>query len=163
MAVKNIDVFIKRPALKEVEKYVLTSYLANDEVKIPRRTPFTNIKNLTDLKADGFFRTETTEVSTEYGGSNVKDAFTNLGYTLPRTEKLILLAKRKAETAVTITFSGNARAGFQPKVITLPAGVAGDIYEIDLYDLGIIIESNREGNARLTLSGALDLLLIARH
>lgn len=162
MATKNIDVIVKRPAGDMATKVDFTSYAANDVIRVPRRTPFLNIKNLTSLKADGFLRTETTQVSTQYGGVNTKDAHTNLGLTLPRTEKLILLAKSPAATAINLTISGNTRAGKQSFVVAIPAGAAGDVHEIDLYDLGFYIESDKEGSATITTDAAVGLVLIAR-
>lgn len=162
MATKNIDVIIKRPAGDMATKVDFTSYAKNDVIRIPRRTPFLNIKNLTELKNNGFLRTETTEVSTNYGGNNDKDGHTNLGLTLPRTEKLILLAKNPEATAVKLTISGNTRAGRKSFDVAIPAGTAGDVYEIDLYDLGFFIESNKEGAATITTNAAVGLVLIAR-
>lgn len=161
MATKNIDVIVKRPAGDMATKVDFTSYAANDVIRIPRRTPFLNIKNLAALKAAGFLRTNTT-VSTKYGGDNTKDAHTNLGLTLPRTEKLILLAKSPSTTAIELTISGNTRAGRQSFTVDIPAGTAGDVYEIDLYDLGFYIESDKEGSATITTDAAVGLVLIAR-
>jgi len=162
MATKNIDVIVKRPAGDMLTKVDFTSYDAKDVIRIPRRTPFLNIKNLAALKAAGFLRTETTQVSTKYGGDNTKDAHTNLGLTLPRTEKLILLAKSPSTTAIELTISGNTRAGRQSFVVEIPAGTAGDVHEIDLYDLGFYIESDTEGSATITTDAAVGLVLIAR-
>ena len=161
MATKNIDVIVKRPAGDMVTKVDFTSYDANDVIRVPRRTPFLNIKNLAALKANGFLRTNTT-VSTKYGGDNTKDAHSNLGLTLPRTEKLILLAKSPSTTAIKLTISGNTRAGRESFVVEIPAGTAGDIHEIDLYDLGFFIESDKEGSATITTDAAVGLVLIAR-
>ena len=162
MATKNIDVIVKRPAGDIATKVDFTAYDAKDVIRVPRRTPFLNIKNLAALKADGFLRTETTEVSTKYGGDNTKDAHSNLGLTLPRTEKLILLAKSPSTTAIELTISGNTRAGRQSFAVDIPAGTAGDVHEIDLYDLGFYIESNKEGSATITTDAAVGLVLIAR-
>lgn len=161
MAIKNIDVIVKRPAGDMATKVDFTSYDANDVIRIPRRTPFSNIKNLAALKAAGFLRTNTT-VSTKYGGDNTKDALTNLGLTLPRTEKLILLAKSPSTTAIELTISGNTRAGRQSFTVDIPKGTAGDVHEIDLYDLGFYIESDKEGSATITTDAAVGLVLIAR-
>jgi hypothetical protein len=161
MATKNIDVIVRRPAGDVVTKVDFTAYDANDVIRVPRRTPFLNIKNLAALKANGFLRTNTT-VSTKYGGDNTKDAHSNLGLTLPRTEKLILLAKSPSTTAIELTISGNTRAGRESFVVEIPAGTAGDIHEIDLYDLGFFIESDKEGSATITTDAAVGLVLIAR-
>ncbi len=161
MATKNIDVIVRRPAGDVATKVDFTTYGANDVIRVPRRTPFLNIKNLAALKANGFLRTNTT-VSTKYGGDNTKDAHSNLGLTLPRTEKLILLAKSPSTTAIKLTISGNTRAGRESFVVEIPAGTAGDIHEIDLYDLGFFIESDKEGSATITTDAAVGLVLIAR-
>lgn len=161
MATKNIDVIVKRPAGDMATKVDFTSYAASDVIRVPRRTPFLNIKNLAALKTAGFLRTNTT-VSTQYGGDNTKDAHSNLGLTLPRTEKLILLAKSPAATAIKLTISGNTRAGKQSFVVEIPAGTIGDVHEIDLYDLGFYIESDKEGSATITTDAAVGLVLIAR-
>lgn len=161
MATKNIDVIVKRPAGDMVTKVDFTAYDAKDVIRVPRRTPFLNIKNLAALKAAGFLRTNTT-VSTQYGGDNTKDAHTNLGLTLPRTEKLILLAKSPSTTKIKLTISGNTRAGRQSFEVEIPAGTAGDVHEIDLYDLGFFIESDKEGSATITTDAAVGLVLIAR-
>lgn len=161
MATKNIDVIVKRPAGDMLTKVDFTAYDAKDVIRVPRRTPFLNIKNLAALKANGFLRTDTT-VSTKYGGDNTKDAHSNLGLTLPRTEKLILLAKSPSTTKIKLTISGNTRAGRQSFEVEIPAGTAGDVHEIDLYDLGFFIESDTEGSATITTDAAVGLVLIAR-
>lgn len=162
MARTNIKVFIKRPGFSMVNKVAFTNVAADDEVRIPRRTPFADIANLQQLKDEGFIRTDT-KVTTKYGGDNEAGSYTKLGLTLPRTEKLILLAKNPAATKVDIVISGNIRAGVEERTITLPAGEEGDIYEIDLFDLGFFIESNEEGSVILTAKNAVELLLIARY
>ena len=161
MATKNIDVIVRRPAGDVVTKVDFTAYDANDVIRVPRRTPFLNIKNLAALKANGFLRTNTT-VSTKYGGDNTKDAHSNLGLTLPRTEKLILLAKSPSTTKIELTISGNTRAGRESFEVEIPKGTAGDVHEIDLYDLGFYIESDKEGSATITTDAAVGLVLIAR-
>lgn len=163
MATKNVKVLIRRPGGDTVTKLVFDSVASGDVVRIPRRTPFNDIVNLAELKADGFIRHKTTTVSSEYGGSDVAGSHTELGLTLPRTEKLILLAKNPGTTAVNITISGNTRAGVQEKTLAIPAGTAGDIYEIDIFDLGFHIEDTVAKSVILKPSGALQLLLVARY
>lgn len=163
MAKRNIDVIIQRPAFSQVNKIDLTEYLGGDVVNIPRRTPYTNIKNLAQLKTDGFFRTKTTEVTEEYGGNNAKDGFTNLGLTLPRTEKLVMLVNNPGETAVDIVVGGNTRTG-QPEQ---ELKVAKGLHTFDLYDLGLLIQDTQEKSATITIKGAttvkLEMVLLARY
>lgn len=162
MAKSNLKVFVRRPGGVMVNKLTFQSLLANDIVRISRRTPYQDIVNLQELKDDGFFRTDVTNVSTKYGGSNTAGDYSKLGLTLPRTEKLILLARNGATTEVKLTISGNDRAGIAERTITLPKGTAGDIYEIDLFDLGFNFESDEEGSVLIKAVGAVDLVLIAR-
>jgi hypothetical protein len=162
MATVNLKVLIRRPGGKEVTKLSFQKVVANDVVRIPRRTPYADIANLQELKDDGFIRSANTNVSTELGGSNTAGAYSKLGLTLPRTEKLILIAKNPAATKVDLTISGNNRAGYQAKDITLPAGVAGDLFELDLFDLGFHFEDNEEGSMKITAKQEVDLVLIAR-
>lgn len=162
MAKSNLKVLVRRPAGVMVNKLKFQSLVANDIVRIPRRTPYQDIVNLQELKDNGFIRTEVTEVSTKYGGKNTAGAYSKLGLTLPRTEKLVLLARNAATTKVDLTISGNDRTGIAERTITLPAGTAGDIYEIDLFDLGFHFESNEEGSMLITAKNAVDLVLIAR-
>lgn len=168
MAVKNMKVIVRRPGGTYATKVVFQTASANDVFNIPRRTPFADIQNLTDLQTDGYFRHKglggggALQVSDELGGVNTAGSFTNLGLTLPRTEKLILLAKMPSTTAVSLEISGNSRAGRDTKTVTLPAGSAGDLYEIDLFDLGLLFEADEKGNVAITAKQAVDLVLIAR-
>lgn len=162
MAKSNLKVLVRRPGGVMVNKLTFQTLAANDIVRIPRRTPYQDIVNLQELKDNGFIRTEVTEVSTKYGGKNTAGAYSKLGLTLPRTEKLVLLARNAAATKVDLIISGNDRAGVVGRTITLPAGTAGDIYEIDLFDLGFHFESNEEGSVLITAKNAVDLVLIAR-
>ena len=163
MAEKNIKVFIRRPGGDTVNKLTFTTYDGDDVVRIPRRTPFADILNLADLKTAGYIRGESQNVATELGGANAAGSLTNLGLQLPRTEKLILLAKNPAVTTLDITLTANTRAGIEEKTLVIPAGVIGDIYEIDLFDLGFHIESNQEGSVKLTPSKDVGLVLVARY
>ena len=162
MAKSNLKVLVRRPGGVMVNKLTFQSLSAKDVVRIPRRTPYQDIVNLQDLKDDGFFRTDVTQVSTKYGGSNTAGDYSKLGLTLPRTEKLILLARNAVATKAELIVSGNDRAGIAERTITLPAGTAGDIYEIDLFDLGFHFESDEEGSMLITATNAVDLVLIAR-
>lgn len=162
MANKNIGVVIQRPGYENINKMVFEKYVANDVINIPRRTPYTRILNLAKLKEDGFFRSESHEVTTDYGGNNAKDGFTNLGLTLPRTEKLILMIKNPGVGAVKIKVSGNVRAGINEIEVDIPAGVEGDLYTFDLFDLGFHITDETK-SAVLTIDKPLEMVLVARY
>lgn len=162
MATTNLKTLISRPGSKDAVKVAFTTLTSGNDVRIPRRLPFADILNLNDLKADGFLRGNNQDVSTEYGGANAAGALTNLGLTLPRTEKLILLAKLPAATDVTLTFTGNADYGFKNKTVLLKGDTIGDIYEIDIYDLGFRFENDAEGSVKISTSASVGLVLIAR-
>lgn len=162
MATKNIKVLVRRPGHDTHTKLTFESITANDVIRVPRRTPYADIVNLDDLKASGFIRTSTTQVTTKYGGSNTAGAYSKLGLTLPRTEKLVLLVKNPATTAVSIKLSGNSRAGMGETTIAIPTGVAGDVYEIDLFDMGLHFNADEEGSLTLTPNAAVGMVLIAR-
>lgn len=161
MATKVIDVLIRRPAYADATKLVLTAYSATDVIKIPRRIPYNNIKNLATLQNDGFFRGANVVVSSELGGDSTKNADTNLGLTLPRTEKLVLLVATGGTDETTIVVSGNHNTGHADHNIVLPAGTKGDLYEVDLFDLGFLFKEN--GDVTFTTNKAIDALLIARY
>lgn len=166
MATTNVKVLIRKPSGNTVTKLPFPANLAaNDIIRIPRRTPYADIINLTELRNDGFFRVPVGDfgVSSELGGSNVAGAETNLGLTLPRTEKLILLAKANNTDKVTLTISGNKRLGKGDTVISFTPAAAGEIFEIDLYDLGFFIEDTKMGHATIKTDKAISFLLVARY
>jgi hypothetical protein len=165
MARKHIPLTIVRPGVEELVPYVFEAVDATDKVAfIPFRYAFADIANVSALQSAGFFRhglqqpsggAASAAVSSELGGSASADTLTNLGYHLPRTEKLILLVKvvtpftADADIA-TITLSGSEKYN-QPEVeLTIDTGVnttadaAGTIYEIDLYNFGLYIGDNAE-------------------
>ena len=162
MARTNVKVIVKRPGFDFVNKIPFTTLEAGDEVRIPRRTPFKDVANLQYLVDTGFLRSEVLEVTDKYGGKNDAGSLTNLGLTLPRTEKLILLVKNPVATKVDLTISGNKRAGTTTRVVEIPAGAIGDIYELDLFDLGLMIEDNVEGSAIIKTSADIGIVLVAR-
>lgn len=147
-AIKNIDLNIKRPGV-DGKPIVFTSVATTaDHLRIPRRYPFADIVNYSDLKTDGFFRHATTTVSTDLGGSAVADTEGNLGFELPNTEKLILLLKRDGVAStgtakLTITIEGSTEYGIEDKVIEIAKDTdfksGTEIREIDLYDFGLYI------------------------
>ena len=154
MAIKNIDLNIKRPS-SAGKKIVFTGIsTADDYFRIPRRYPFADIVDLATLQSDGFFRHTTTSVSTELGGSAVADTEGNLGFELPNTEKLILLAKKGATTEETLVIEGSLQYGYPDITVTLPAGSIGDLFEVDLYDFGLYISG---------IAGEKGLMIKATH
>ena len=143
MARKNVPLTISRPGEQEALNIVFVDYVTEDGFVIPYRYPFDDIENYTALKTAGYFRHDTKEVSTELGGSASEDTFTNLGFELPNTEKLILLVKVKtiigAEDVV-ITIAGSDEYNIDDVELTIPATSAvGEVFEIDLYDFGLLI------------------------
>lgn len=163
----NIPLTIHRPG---VEKLTKVSWVANAAAQtnvIPFRYPFADISNYTALKTDGFFRHTTTDVSTNLGGSKTTNTASNLGYELPRTEKLILLVKvNEALTTdknITIKIEGSTEYNIVDKTYVLAEDgsvdttadavvEAGDIFEIDLYNFGLYIDGGEvtisaDGNA----------------
>lgn len=163
MATKNIKVLVRRPGHDKVTALPLEAITAEDVIRIPRRVPFADIVNLADLKSDGFIRGENQNVSIKYGGNNTAGSYSKLGLTLPRTEKLILLAQNTGTTKVSIELSGNSRVGMDNITIELPANeTSGLIYEIDLYDMGLHFMDDEEGSITLTPDSNTKMLLIAR-
>ena len=162
MATKNLKLTIRIPMGAWATKYDFTSYTALDVVRIPRRYPFADISNFDYLKDNGYFRHETHELSSELGGDNTEDAYTKIGYAIPSTERLILLVKKKVAKEETLTISGGIRKHIETETITIPAGAIGDIYEIDMYDLGLRFEDNEEGSVKFTLANDLDMILVTR-
>lgn len=162
MATTNLKTLVIRPGAEDATKITFTTLSSTDEVRIPRRLPFADVLNITALKASGFIRGANQNVSSEYGGASAAGSLTNLGLTLPRTEKLILLAKLPATTDVELTITGNADYGISSKTIGLEGAVAGDVYSIDLYDLGFRFENDAEGSVKITSNANVGLVLIAR-
>lgn len=147
----NVDakITIKTPT-KAYQSITFQSLSADDVFIIPYRFPYGDIVNATALKADGKLRNDSTTVG-KYGG----------GYQLPQTEKLILLAKLGSADATTLTFTGNEFKGIPNKTVTIAAGSIGDLLEIDLYDLGLLL--TEEGKVKIKTDKALSVSLIARH
>ena len=148
MANVNIKVLIKTPT-KPVEKLVFQEVKANDVIVIPHRTAYTDIVNYDDLEADGVLRAGSKVVG-DYGG----------GLRLPRTEKMYLLLKAKATDTITLTITGNKRLGIADETITITTPTIGDIFEVDLFDFGTMI--NDGGNVKITTDKAVDAVLVAR-
>lgn len=149
MADVSAKVIIKTPT-KAYQSITFQSLSAKDVFVIPYRIAYGDIVNATDLKADGKLRNDSTTVG-KYGG----------GYQLPQTEKLILLAKLGTTDTTTLTISGNTFKGIPDKTVEITAGQVGDLLEIDLYDLGLLL--TEDGEVKATTDKALSVALIARH
>lgn len=164
MARKNIKLHIRKPSTSISTKLTFTTGVVAHGLRIPRRYPMADIVNYADLKAEGFFRHATTNVSTDLGGSDVAGTEGVLGLQLPRTEKLILLVKKGIIGVETITFQGSLQYNIDDLVITIPAGAVGDLYEIDLFDFGLFIGGvpNEKGIAIEVSGTGVGLCLIAR-
>lgn len=165
MARVNIPLTIHRPSVKELVKVAFTANAAGNTNVIPFRYPFADIANYTELKAKGFFRHATTDVSTNYGGSKTTATASSLGYQLPATEKLILLVRVEealtTDKHIVITVKGSEKYGIEDlelkiaEDITVDADgiavVAGDVLEIDLYDFGLLLDA--DGEITITAAG----------
>lgn len=165
MARVNIPLTIHRPAVKELVKVKFTANAAGNTNVIPFRYPFADIANYSDLKAKGFFRHATTDVSTAYGGSKTANTASSLGYQLPATEKLILLVKVASalttDKHIKITVEGSEKYGIADLELKIAeditvdtdgiAVVAGDVLEIDLYDFGLLLDE--DGEITITAAG----------
>ena len=149
MADVSAKVTVKTPT-KAYQSIVFQSLSANDVFIIPYRIAYSDIQNATALKADGKLRNSSTTVG-KYGG----------GYQLPQTEKLILLATLGTTDKTTLTFTGNKFKGIPDKTVEIPAGIVGDLLEIDIYDFGLLL--TEEGEVKVKTDKALSVALIARH
>lgn len=149
MANVSAKVIIKTPT-KAYQSITFQSLSAADVFVIPYRIAYGDIVNATALKADGKLRNDRTTVG-KYGG----------GYQLPQTEKLILLAKLGTTDTTTLTISGNTFKGIPNKTVEITAGAIGDLLEIDLYDLGLLL--TEDGKVEIGTNKALSVALIARH
>lgn len=167
MAIKNIPATIKVPGVDGASSKIefVASAAADDQLRIPRRYPFADISNYSSLKDDGFFRHATTDVSDELGGSKASDTEGVLGYQLPRTEKLVLLAKKGAAEAESITIKGSKQYNIDDLVVEIPSGSSGDLYEIDLYNMGLLLEgvAGEPGVIIESADTTLSLALVVRH
>jgi hypothetical protein len=175
LATKNIDLNIRRPGVDGVgDEIVFTSSAAaKDLLRIPRRYPFADIANYTALKAAGYFRHATLDVSSWGGATKDADKEAKLGYALPQTEKLILLVRRTgvADTGTakqSFIIHGSTEYGIEDQTIEFAADaefVSGTkIYEVDLYNLGLYIcgVDGEDGLIIENTTGDLEFALIAR-
>ncbi|MDA3931711.1 MAG: hypothetical protein PF513_03150 [Tenericutes bacterium] len=167
---KHIPLTIVRPSVEVIQEIKFVANVTDYLWKIPFRYPFADIENYAELVTAGYFRHATTDVSTEIGGSKVADENTNLGFELPNTEKLILLVKVNADvaTAVTvITITGSDEYNIEDVTyeIALDA-TAGQVFEIDLYNFGLYIDSGEVNvsiaSTTVANDAKIDVALIAR-
>lgn len=154
---KHIPLNISRPGKFDVFKLSFQDS-AHEQVNIiPYRYPFADIAEYDALKDLGYFRAESKNVSTaELGGSNTAHTRSNLGFQLPHTEKLILLCRVKSNLSsgkkITITIKGSEQYSIPDETMVLTQAssggdlqvVAGDQFEIDLYEFGLLIDAHGE-------------------
>lgn len=181
MAAKNVPLTIVRPNKALPVKYTFETYTA-DGLQIPFRYPFVDIANEADLDDGEFFRhglkqnattgSSSYAVDSTLGGSATADTNSNLGYHLPRTEKLILLVKVNTlvgAAPVVVTIKGSQEYRIDDFTFSVPAAAAvGDVFEIPLYDFGLMIQRD-SGIIDITADSAtaddelhLDFALVAR-
>jgi hypothetical protein len=156
MAIKNLKAVISVPNRGNVpltlglisgSNFIVRDTTGAQQLRIPRRFPMADV-----VAPAGYFRhnieqnassgSASTAVSDEIGGVAGANALTTLGFELPRTEKLILLARKgpAATTAATITIKGSLEYKQPDMVITLPAADAiNTLYEIDITNFGLFI------------------------
>ena len=112
----------------------------------------------------GYFRHETTEVSSLLGGSSATNTEGKLGFQLPPTEKLVLLVKRKGIGSTgtpkqKIAIKGSLLYSIPDIEIVFAADsnfTSGEkLYTIDLYNFGLYI-SGVEGEDGITIFVASD-------
>jgi hypothetical protein len=169
MARKNIPLTILRPGVEELHKIEFLANAAGNENYIPFRYPFADISNYLALRSAGFFRHPLTGgvaavEETTLGGDATSDQPSNLGYQLPRTEKLVLLClvndDLTTDKTITITIKGSEQYDIDD--VTYEIGEdsehafpvsSGDIFEIDLYNFGLLIN---DGELLVTADGTAD-------
>ena len=165
MSAVNIKLNIVQPGRDGVSEEILFTNATSktDPLRIPYRYPFADIANYAALKARGYFRHETTEVSSLLGGSSATNTEGKLGFQLPPTEKLVLLVKRKG-IASTGTSTGTPKQKIVIKgslLYSIPDieiefdedenFTSGEkLYTIDLYNFGLYI-SGVEGEDGITI------------
>lgn len=164
MARGNIKLTIHKPGQDGLSAKIAWTDGIADGLRIPRRVPFADISNYATLKSEGFFRHATTDVSSDLGGVSTAGNEAVLGYQLPRTEKLVLLVKKGATGAEAFTIKGSLQYGIDDEVISVPAGAVGDIYEVDIYNMGLFLEgvAGEPGVSLDTIATTLDFALLVR-
>lgn len=166
MATINLKLNIKRPGIEGIGDIITFTQVTDegDYLRIPRRYPFVDIANYNNLKAVGYFRHATTDVSTDLGGSSATNTEGKLGFQLPPTEKLILLVKKGNEEEEEFTIKGSIQYNIDDVEVTVPEGEIGDLFEVDLYNFGEYITgiAGEAGVMIEVLSSTLEFALIAR-
>lgn len=165
---KHIPLTIHKPGQLGFHKVTFVANADGQDNIIPFRYAFDDIENYTELKSSGYFRHSTKTVSSDLGGSSAVDTKTNLGFQLPPVEKLVLLCKvdtgLTADKKITITIFGSDQYGIPDKTVILAEDdsvdtdadfevVAGDLFEIDLYDFGLLLN---DGEIKITADGNAD-------
>lgn len=182
MSAVNIKLNIVQPGRDGVSEEILFTNATSktDPLRIPYRYPFADIANYNELKERGYFRHETTEVSSLLGGSSATNTEGKLGFQLPPTEKLILLVKRKGIASAgtpeqKIVIKGSLLYSIPDIEVEFPADsdfTSGEkLYTIDLYNFGLYI-SGVKGEDGITIfveedkftdnKSSMELALIAR-
>jgi hypothetical protein len=157
----NIKLNIVQPGRDGVSEEILFTNATSktDPLRIPYRYPFADIANYAALKARGYFRHETTEVSSLLGGSSATNTEGKLGFQLPPTEKLVLLVKRKGIVSAgtpdqKIVIKGSRLYSIPDIEIEFDEDenfTSGEkLYTIDLYNFGLYI-SGVEGEDGITI------------
>lgn len=156
---KHIPLTIVRPGVEELYKIDFKANAKDQQNIIPFRYPFADISNYQSLKDKDFFRHATTHVDESLGGNSDTNARTTLGYKLPRTEKLILVCKVTSALGsgnnVTITVRGSKQYQIEDIHYKITQNLssnsdadlqvsANDVFEIDLYNFGLLIDSEGE-------------------
>jgi hypothetical protein len=164
MARTNVKLIVRQPGVDGLSALLVWTDGTADGLRIPRRYPFADIANYAALKTSGFFRHATADVSSEMGGSSVAGSEGGLGYQLPPTEKLILLVRKGATTEELFTIKGSPEYSIDDEVISVPVGAIGDIYECDLFNMGLFLAAtdSEPGLSLDTITTTLDFCLIVR-
>lgn len=153
MATINIPLTIKVPGQFGIGPEIEFKALNTDTGRIPYRYPFADIANYAALKAANYFRHATTDVATELGASKTSNAEGKLGFQLPKTEKLVLLVKKGATTEEKFTIKGNTRYGIPDvEIATGTADAAGGIFEVDLFNYGLLITDDVSGELGIIIN-----------
>lgn len=133
----NLPVYIVRPNIMEKFSIPFVAYpaktqigtdeegdpiLENQGFRIPYRYPFADIANKNALLSANFFRHANFNVQTsELGGSSTTNTNSNLGFRLPRTEKLMLFVKVAVGHELTFTNAIDYGADSDPNTSNDPS------------------------------------------
>lgn len=133
---EKLKLYIHTPGSNTALKLKGQNIVANQEYNIPFRYTKAEIENTEDLTKNGKLRHD-----------NSRGALNGMGIQLPRTEKLIMLAKATQATKLTI--------GGKQYTLT-----ADSLNEIDLFDFGAMI--TQEGEVTLSADKNCEIIFIAR-